>query len=183
MQRENNKPQIETLACPYQDCQLYGQRGADNLYVRKVYDKDRIRYLRCRECSREFSERKGTALFAIKISEEKAISVAEHISEGVSTKGTSRLVGVSPEAVRRLRRSVGEHGRDFHDEYVGEVEATAIQMDERWGYVRSKSEPFWEATAIEPESRLLVGFVGGRRGGGADQRAYGEYQRQACRPH
>ena len=36
-------------------------------------------------------------------------------------------------------------------------------MDERYGYVRSKKEPFWEATAIDPQSRLLIGFVVGRR--------------------
>jgi hypothetical protein len=36
-------------------------------------------------------------------------------------------------------------------------------MDERHGYARSKKEPFWEATAIEPERRLLIGFVAGRR--------------------
>jgi hypothetical protein len=37
-------------------------------------------------------------------------------------------------------------------------------MDERYGYAGSKKkEPFWGATAIDPESRLLIGFVGGRR--------------------
>lgn len=70
---------------------------------------------------------------------------------------------MSAEAIRRLSRSVGDHARDLHDERVGEVEATAVQMDERYGYVRSKGEPFWEATAIEPQSRLLISFVGGRR--------------------
>jgi transposase-like protein len=29
--------------------------------------------------------------------------------------------------------------------------------------VRSKKEPFWEATAIDPESRLLISFVTGKR--------------------
>ena len=87
-------PEIETLACPYNDCHLYSRKGAGNITVRKVYGKERIRYLRCRACSREFSERKNTALFNSKIEESKAISVAEHLSEGVSMKGTSRLVGV-----------------------------------------------------------------------------------------
>lgn len=163
MKNKLNRPQIETLACPYPNCQLYAKKGAENLTVRKVYGKDHIRYLRCSACSREFSERKGTALFNTKIEESKAISVAEHLAEGVSTKGTSRLVGVSAEAIRRLRTNIGEHARDLHDEYVQDIEATAVQMDERYGYVGSKGEPFWEATAIEPQSRLLIGFVGGRR--------------------
>lgn len=163
MENETNRAPIQTLACPYSDCQLYAEKGAGNLTVRKVYGKDYLRYLRCRECSREFSERRNTALFGTKIAESKAISVAEHLAEGVSTKGTSRLVGVSPEAIRRLRGNLGDHASDFHDEYVREVEATAVQMDERYGYVKSKGEPFWEATALEPASRLLVSFVGGRR--------------------
>ncbi|MCA3747609.1 MAG: IS1 transposase [Rubrobacter sp.] len=131
--------------------------------MRKVYGKDRIRYLRCSACAREFSERKGTALFNSKIEEKKAISVAEHLSEGVSTKGTSRLVGVSAEAVRRLRRNLGGHAKNFHDERVRELESTSVEMDERWGYVSSKKEPYWEATAIDPESRLLISFVTGER--------------------
>src|SRR5215204_7213562 len=159
MEKQKHRPQIETLACPYKDCHLYAKRGRGNLSVPKVYGKDRIRYLRCRSCAREFSERRNTALFNSKIEETKAISVAEHLAEGVSTKGTSRLVGVSPEAVRRLRRNLGDHSREFHDERVEDVEATSVQMDERHGYAKSKKEPFWEATAIEPESRLLIGFV------------------------
>lgn len=172
MENESNRPHIQTLACPHEECQLYAQKGMGNLSVRKVYGKEQIRFLRCNACSREFSERKRTALFGTKIEESKAISVAEHLSEGVSTKGTSRLVGVSPEAIRRLRTNIGDHGRDLHDAYVQDVETTAVQMDERHGYVGSKGEPYWEATAIEPKNRLLLGFVGGRRDeqliGGAD---------------
>ena len=163
MENEQNRPPIETLACPNTACQLYSHKGLGNLTVRKVYSQDQIRYLRCRACSREFSERKNTALFGTKIAEQKAVSVAEHLAEGVSTKGTSRLVGVSPEAIRRLRNNLGDHAKDLHDEHVQQVEATAVQMDERYGYVKSKGQPFWEATAIDPQSRLLIGFAGGRR--------------------
>ena len=163
MENENHRPPIETLACPYSDCHLYSRKGAGNLTVRKLYGQDRIRYLRCRACAREFSERKNTPLFNSKVEEKKAISVAEHLSEGVSTKATSRLVGVSAEAVRRLRRNLKDHARDFHEEHVREVEATSVQMDERYGYVASKKEPLWEATAMDPESRLLISFVVGRR--------------------
>lgn len=90
--------------------------------------------------------------------------MAEHLAEGVSTKGTSRLLGVSAEAVRRLRRNLRDHAKTFHDERVRELESTSVQMDERHGHARTKKQPFWEATAIDPESRLLIGFVGGRGG-------------------
>jgi IS1 family transposase/transposase-like protein len=164
MENQNNRSPIETLACPYEDCHLYATTAAGNLTVRKIYGKDQIRYLRCRACAREFSERKNTALFNSKIAEEKAVSVAEHLAEGLSTKATSRLLRVSPEAVRRLRRNLGEHARDFHDQRVKDLKAHCkVQMDERYGYAGSKKQPLWEATAIEPKSRLLIDFVVGRR--------------------
>jgi hypothetical protein len=81
MEKQEHRPLIETLACPYKDCYLYAKSGRGNLSVRKVYGKDRIRYLRCRSCAREFSERRNKALFNSKIEEKKAISVAEHLSE------------------------------------------------------------------------------------------------------
>jgi IS1 family transposase/transposase-like protein len=163
MEKQKHRPRIETLACPYEDCHLYAKRAQGNLTVRKVYGKDRIRYLRCRSCAREFSERRNTALFNSKIEEKKAISVAEHLAEGVSTKGTSRLVGVSAQTIRRLRRNLGDYSKEFHDERVREVETASVQMDERWGYAGTKKDPLWEASAIDPESRLLIGFVVGKR--------------------
>src|SRR5215207_2002314 len=78
----------------------------------------------------------------------KPLSVAEHLSEGVSTKGTSRLVGVSAQTIRRLRRNLGGYSREFHDERVREVETASVQMDERWGYAGTKKDPWWEATEI-----------------------------------
>lgn len=57
------RPPIETLACINAQCEWYGQRGRNNLTVRKTYGKDGIRYLHCQEWGTEFSERKGSALW------------------------------------------------------------------------------------------------------------------------
>ena len=67
-----------------------------------MYGMDRIRLLRCRGCSEEFSERRGSALFNTKIPEEKAESVIEHLDEGCSIGGTARMVKVAKETVARL---------------------------------------------------------------------------------
>jgi hypothetical protein len=97
MKKENTtRPPLESLACVNPDCDLYGQKGGANLIIRKVYGQDQIRYLRCRCCQEEFSERKNTALWNSKIPEAKAVSVAEHLAEGCSRKGTARLVKVDP---------------------------------------------------------------------------------------
>lgn len=69
---EITRPPLESLACVNPECELYGQKEAENLTVRKVYGKyDDIRYLRCTRCREEFSERKNTALWNSKIPEKK----------------------------------------------------------------------------------------------------------------
>ncbi len=120
---ETTRLALESLACVNPDCQDYGLISAANLYVRKVYGADKIRYLRCRTCQEEFSERKNTAFWNLKIREKKAISVAEHLSEGNSIKGTSRLLRVDSSTVRRLNKKAGQHGKSYHDEKVRDVNA------------------------------------------------------------
>src|SRR5438105_15913274 len=103
----NTRPQLETLACINERCEIYGQAGQHNLTVRKTYGKEGLRYLRCRACGAEFSERKNTALWNTKVSEEKAVSVAEHLAEGCSLTATARLGRVHPSVGARLKWKVG----------------------------------------------------------------------------
>lgn len=159
----NTRPELETLACVNERCELYGQKGQNNLTVRKIYGKDGLRYLRCRSCGKEFSERKTTALWNTKVSEDKAIAVAEHLAEGCSLKATARLAKVNASVVRRLNGKLGEHGETFHDERVKELEVEALEADERHGYAHDKGQPMWEAELIDPASKFVVSHIQGRR--------------------
>ena len=69
---KTNRPPIASLACVNHECLSYGQLGQGNQgrirwiregrvrWTRKTYGPDQIRYLRCRCCQSEFSERKHT---------------------------------------------------------------------------------------------------------------------------
>jgi IS1 family transposase/transposase-like protein len=142
---------------------LYGQAGQSNLKVRKVYGQDEIRYLRCSACGSEFSERKNTALWNSKVSEAKALAVAEHLSEGCSHKATARLVRVDPSTVRRLNSRLGAHGEAYHDERVQGIQVAALEGDERHGYAANKKQQVWEAELIDPTSKFIISHVQGRR--------------------
>lgn len=161
---ENTRLPLESLACINPECKLYGKPGQNNLTIRKEYGKhDRIRYLRCDECLEEFSERKNTALWNCKIPEEKAISVAEHLAEGNSIKGTARLVRVDASTVRRLNKRAGRHGQQYHNEKVQDMAIENLEADERHGFVAQKSQPAWEAELMDPESKFVLSHVQGKR--------------------
>jgi IS1 family transposase len=131
--------------------------------VRKVYGADGIRYLRCRVCRAEFSERKRSALWNTKVPEAKAVAVGEHLAEGCSLKGTARLVKVDASTVRRLNQRLGEHGQRFHHEQVQALEVEALEADERHGYAIHKGQPAWEAELMDPVSKFVISHVQGRR--------------------
>ena len=169
------RPALENLCCLNVQCKTYGQRGQANLTVRKTYGADRIRYLRCGCCGDEFSERKGTALFNCKIGEAQAVSVIEHLDSGCGLNATARLVGVSKDAVGRLLRVSGPVSYQLHDRLVRDVHPRALQFDEKWSYVAKKQRhvtdrddpsqqgDYWDANSLDPQSKLLVSLVPGRR--------------------
>jgi transposase-like protein/IS1 family transposase len=183
MNTKYTRPPIESLACVEPECDLYGQVGQDNLTVRKVYGADQIRYLRCRRCGCEFSERKGTALWNTKVSEAKAVAVAEHLSEGCSQASTARLVKVDLSVVQRLNRTVGRHGQRFHTTHVQDVQVAALQADERHGFSATKQATLWEAEIMDPQSKLVLSHVQGRRDEGLIRRLYADARQRVAHRH
>ena len=164
MKKENTtRPPLASLACVNPNCDLYGQKGGTNLTIRKVYGADQIRYLRCRDCQEEFSERKNTALWNSKIAEAEAVSVAEHLADGCSIKATARLVKVDAGTVRRLNGKIGKHGQQIHEQEVQDVVVTELQADQRYGFVGSKGQPVWEAELMDPASKFILTHVQGAR--------------------
>jgi IS1 family transposase len=128
-----------------------------------VYGQDQIRYLRCRCCQEEFSERKNKALWNSKIPETKAVSVAEHLADGCGFKSTARLVKVDPSTLRRLNQKVGRQGQQYQEQEVHDVAVSELQADERYGFAGSKQQPAWEAELMDPASKFIVAHVQGAR--------------------
>jgi transposase-like protein len=129
------------FACPNPECSKYGQTGQQNLRLHGWSSKARgIRCLRCTACGKNFSERTGTPLFGLRMSNEKALSIAQHLVEGNGMRPTSRLCGVTLNTVLRFAHKVGEHAQLFHDQMVQHVQPQQVQADEAWSYVGKKRQ-------------------------------------------
>src|SRR5262249_26806180 len=109
---------LSRFCCQNPECPDYGQRAHGNLTVPMRYGPQKRRLLRCRTCKARFSERKGTPLFDTRLAEEKAVSLLEHLAEGVGVRKTSRLVGVTRNTVVRYSLLAGAHAQQLHDELV-----------------------------------------------------------------
>ena len=116
---EPSRLAIEHFFCHNSACPDHGKRGVGNLYFRGFSGRDkRIRMVYCRTCKRSSSERKGTALERSQLPTDKAVSVLDHLKEGVGVRATSRLTGVSRDAVSRHLAKAGDQAKKLHDELV-----------------------------------------------------------------
>jgi transposase-like protein len=85
---------LKNFCCQNPTCTDYGRRDLDNLRVCFRYGPTQAtRVLACRTCQHRFTERKGTALYRCKLSDDKAVAVLHHLQEDCGVRQTSRLVG------------------------------------------------------------------------------------------
>src|SRR3954452_24950628 len=110
---------LSRFCCLDSRCPDFGRRGAGNLTVTGRLGKHRqYRLLYCRTCRARFSERKGTPLYRAHLTEDKVLSILEHVNEGCGVLKTARLVKVHPDTVSRYGRTAGGHSHAAHDELV-----------------------------------------------------------------
>jgi IS1 family transposase len=182
-------PPLESLACPFPACEDHAKVNRSNLYVRKYYGSRSLRLLRCldpkastfgpgsrRSCGREFSETHSTPMWNTKLTPECFASVAKNIAEGHSASSITRTCNVHHDTVDRIMRATSEQAKVIHDTFSINLRTTALQGDERHGFVGNKSNFFWggparevlylgqdKATTLDPKSKFLVSLKLGKR--------------------
>lgn len=111
-----------------------------------------------------------------KLSVEDKTQMISALVEGNSIRATCRMTGHSKGAVLKLLAEVGTACMEFHDERVRNVRSRRVQCDEIWSfcYATEKNVPkemkghfgygdVWTWTAIDADSKLIVGWFVGRR--------------------
>ena len=142
------------------------------------FGKDRKRHqrYRCAACKVTFIEPQPKPLGDMLLSEEKAISVLQHLVEGCSVRTTSRITGVHPKTILSLLSLAGERCERLMDDRIHGLRVNEVQCDELWGYVGMKEKTkakkgsddatigdAWTFVAIERHSKLVLAWHLGRR--------------------
>ena len=114
-----------------------------------------------------------------KLSTDKKIAVISALVEGCSVRSTVRMTGVAKGTILRLLAEVGKACEEYHNIAVRNVPAKRVQVDEIWSFVGCKQKnvtqeiagkrvagDVWTFTAIEAQSKLIIGWAMGRRDAG-----------------
>lgn len=128
---------VSDLCCVNSSCPDAGKRAAGNLrLVRWTGQARNIRFLLCRTCRTEFSERKGTPLFRAILPRSEVVTIVEHLMEGDGQRKTARLTHHRQATVARYQKLAGLHAKAFHDEKAQHLDVPEVQLDEKWSFVK-----------------------------------------------
>jgi IS1 family transposase len=108
----------------------------------------------------------------------KRVQVISALMEGAGVNAASRMTDVSKPTILKLIVDLGTACADYHDKHVRHVKAQRIQCDEIWSVnyckdakvATAKAPPpkagsTWTWTAIEAQSKLIISYLVGDRGG------------------
>ena len=101
----------------------------------------------------------------------KRAAVLKALTEGVSIRGTARMVGVSKTTILKLLVEVGEFCSAFQDGKLRNLPCERVQADEIWAFVGAKERnartpgygDIWTFTAICADTKLMVSWLVGHR--------------------
>lgn len=109
------------------------------------------------------------------LTSDKQAQIIKALCEGLSIRGTARLVGCSKDTVQALLKVVGAHCKNHHDRFVRNVEARSVQADELWSFIGKKDRrasladkregrgDCWTWSALDQDLKLVIAYRFGHR--------------------
>jgi len=105
---------------------------------------------------------------------EKQIAVISALAEGNSIRAIERMTGVHRDTIMRLGIKVGQGCERIMDEKMRDLNCTAIQMDEIWGFIGKKQRrvtledspevgDIWTFIAVDADSKIVPCYKVGQR--------------------
>jgi hypothetical protein len=125
-------------SCPNKGCRDHDATGRGNIRLERYYGRNEVALLRCRTCTKTFSENRGTPLFKLRLPYEKLKQVLTSLVRGGSIRGTADTVGVNKNTVERMVKIAGKHMKEFNDFMLRNLRMSQAQCDEFWTFIGSK---------------------------------------------
>ena len=104
------------------------------------------------------------------------VQILSALVEGVSIRGTCRMVGVDKKTVLRLLADVGDACDAYLDDIMRDLKSERLQCDEIWSFCHAKERnlpkemrgadgvgDMWTWTAIDADTKLIITWHLGKR--------------------
>ncbi len=141
--------------CPRTGCHASGKIGGGNIIIHSRKEK---RY-KCTCCGKTFSERVGTAAYAIKKPIDLFVQVTTLLAYGCPIQAVVAAFGLDERTVADWQQKAGAHCQQVHEHVLSQqpIDLQQVQADEI--KVKSQRGTLWVALAMMVSTRLWLGGV------------------------
>jgi hypothetical protein len=99
------------------------------------------------------SSRTGTAFFDIRSPRKKVLMGLRLLAEGLGLRGTSQVLEVKLDTIRRSLAKAALHCEQVSDMLVRDLKLSQIQVDELWIFVKKNTKIPLDRSSEKPSSR------------------------------
>ena len=141
------KPSFNDIACPNDECQVYGKTGCENIVGNGTYStkSGKVRKYICQSCSKNFSDRTKTAFYDLRTNEDTIILALKLVLKGVSLRGIAEILEVKLDTVRNWLQRAAKHCEEINEILLKDLHINKVELDELWTYVQKKQFRNWTA--------------------------------------
>jgi transposase-like protein len=134
------KPRFLDIACPNEQCTLFGITGKENVtcYGNYVIDSGKVRKYICHTCGTRFCDRTNTAFYDLRTSEDKVRLALEMVTKGMSIQGIADVLKLKPSTVIGWISRAADHCGKVNQVVLKDVETPKVEMDELWTFAGKK---------------------------------------------
>lgn len=165
------------LWCPNEACDEFEKPGGVHVKFRRRYGDESTQLLyKCTKCGGTFSLRRNTPLHGVRVPEEAFFLVVTCLGEGNGIRATARIAGLKKDTIMAIQDRVGRHAERVFNHHLREPSPREVQLDELWSFLKKKEKNTSEVEALrkewgecrvwvafDPESKVVLGFVLGKR--------------------
>ena len=137
------KPKYLDIACPNPKCKQHGEKGLGNVVSNGTYrtrSTGKARLFLCRACGKAFSSRSGTAFFDLRSPRKKVLMGLRLLAEGLGLRGTSRVLEIKLDTIRRWLATAALHCEQVNDMLLRDLKLSQVQVDELWTFVKKNTK-------------------------------------------
>jgi len=137
------KPRFLDVACPNDQCSLFGIAGKGNVtcYGTYMISSGKARKYRCHRCGARFCDRTNTAFYDLRTNEDKVQLALEMVTKGMSIRGIADVLKSKPSTIRSWISKASDHCRKVNQVILKDIETPKVEMDELWTIVGEKEFP------------------------------------------
>jgi transposase-like protein len=150
------KPKYLNITCANPKCKQFGKKGFGNVISNGTYrtrSTGKARLFLCRTCGKAFSSRSGTAFFDLRSPRKKVLMGLRLLAEGLGLRGTSRVLEIKLDTIRRWLATAALHCEQVSDMLVRDLNLSQVQVDELWTFVKKNTKITLDRSSEKPSSR------------------------------